>query len=582
MKKNYVFLPLLFSFFFQTIQAQISFTNSNSILSNANFHSGVAIAVTDMNNDGKDDIVRMNQGYDLTIEYQNQTDEIFTTFNVGNIDNGSQWSMCVADVNNDGFNEVLAGGAYDEVKLAMASGDGASYTTTYLPGPGMFVQGSNFADINNDGFLDVFACHDDAESRIWGNDGMGNLLPQDDWIDMNYDPNSDNSGNYGSVWTDFDNDGDIDLYIAKCRQGVTDPTDPRRINQLYVNDGNGNYSEMGEEYGLAIGWQSWTADFQDVNNDGWMDCFVTNHDHESQLMINDGTGHFIEATNTGIEVDGLPIQGVMRDFDNDGYVDIIVSGSTQHLFKNNGDLTFTEEIGLFDGNEMESYALGDLNNDGFVDVYAGYASIYTSPSSIDDVVWLNDGNSNNHLSVQLQGVISNRNAVGARIEVYGPWGVQVRDVRSGESYGIMNSMIQYFGLGTASEIDSVVVNWPSGIKQTETGVNVNSTLKLIEGGCIADAPILDVIGSTLFCTGESITINAPAGYASYEWSTGATTPSINVTTQGNFSVTVTDVSGCFGFSSNITPIVDPVLTPEIIAEGDVIFCDGETVVLSEI
>ncbi|MDB4539230.1 FG-GAP-like repeat-containing protein [Saprospiraceae bacterium] len=582
MKKNYVFLPLLFSFFFQTIQAQISFTNSNNILSNANFHSGVAIAVTDMNNDGKDDIVRMNQGYDLTIEYQNQTDEIFTTFNVGNIDNGSQWSMCVADVNNDGFNEVLAGGAYDEVKLAMASGDGASYTTTYLPGPGMFVQGSNFADINNDGFLDVFACHDDAESRIWGNDGMGNLLPQDDWIDMNYDPNSDNSGNYGSVWTDFDNDGDIDLYIAKCRQGVTDPTDPRRINQLYVNDGNGNYSEMGEEYGLAIGWQSWTADFQDVNNDGWMDCFVTNHDHESQLMINDGTGHFIEATNTGIEVDGLPIQGVMRDFDNDGYVDIIVSGSTQHLFKNNGDLTFTEEIGLFDGNEMESYALGDLNNDGFVDVYAGYASIYTSPSSIDDVVWLNDGNSNNHLSVQLQGVISNRNAVGARIEVYGPWGVQVRDVRSGESYGIMNSMIQYFGLGTASEIDSVVVNWPSGIKQTETGVNVNSTLKLIEGGCIADAPILDVIGSTLFCTGESITINAPAGYASYEWSTGATTPSINVTTQGNFSVTVTDVSGCFGFSSNITTIVDPVLTPEIIAEGDVIFCDGETVVLSEI
>jgi hypothetical protein len=272
----------------------------------------------------------------------------------------------------------------------------------------------------------------------------------------------------------------------------------------------------------------------------------------------------------------------MRDFDNDGYVDIIVSGSTQHLFKNNGDLTFTEEIGLFDGNEMESYALGDLNNDGFVDVYAGYASIYTSPSNIDDVVWLNDGNSNNHLSVQLQGVISNRNAVGARVEVYGPWGVQVRDVRSGESYGIMNSMIQYFGLGTASEIDSVVVNWPSGIKQTETGVNVNSTLKLIEGGCIADAPILDVIGSTLFCTGESITINAPAGYASYEWSTGATTPSINVTTQGNFSVTVTDVSGCFGFSSNITTIVDPVLTPEIIAEGDVIFCDGETVVLSEI
>jgi hypothetical protein len=582
MKKNYSLLPLLLIFLFQSTQAQISFTNSNSLLSNANFHSGVAIAITDMNNDGKDDIVRMNQGYDLTIEYQNQTDEIFTTFNIGNIDNGSQWSMCVADVNNDGFNEILAGGAYDDVKLVMASSDGSSYSTTYLPGPGMFVQGSNFVDINNDGFIDVFACHDDAESRIWGNDGMGNLMPQDDWIDMATVPNSDNSGNYGSIWTDFDNDGDIDLYIAKCRQGVTDMTDPRRINALYVNDGFGNFTEMADEFGLKVAWQSWTADFQDVNNDGWMDCFITNHDFDSQLLINDGTGHYVEATNTGINVSGLPIQGVMRDFDNDGFVDVIVAGSVHHIFKNNGDLTFTEVMGIFDSNDMESFALGDLNNDGFVDVYGGYASIYTNPSNVDDVMWLNDGNANNHLAVQLQGVISNRNAIGARIEIYGAWGIQVREVRSGESYGIMNSMIQYFGLGTATEIDSVVVKWPSGIKQTETGINPNSTLQLIEGGCLADAPILDVTGSTLFCTGESITINAPAGYASYEWSTGATTPSIDVTTQGNFSVTVTDASGCFGFSSNVATTVDPVFNPEIIADGDVIFCEGESVVLSEI
>lgn len=582
MKKSYLILPLLFLFTALNTQAQISFTNRNDLLSNSNFNSGVAIAVTDMNNDGKDDIIRMNQGYDLTIEYQNQTNEIFTTFNIGNIDNGSQWSMCVADINNDGFNEVLAGGAYDDVKLAVASSDGSSYTTAYLPGPGMFVQGSNFADINNDGFLDVFACHDDAESRIWGNDGMGNLMPEDGWIDMATVPSSDNSGNYGSIWTDFDNDGDIDLYIAKCRQGVTDMTDPRRINALFVNDGNGNYTEMAEEYGLKIGYQSWTADFQDVNNDGWLDCFITNHDHEAQLLINDGTGHYTEATNTGINVSGLPIQGVMRDFDNDGFVDIIVAGSVHHIFRNNGDLTFTEISGVFDSNDMESYALGDLNNDGFVDVYGGYANIYTSPSNIDDVMWINDGNSNNYLAVQLQGVISNRNAIGARIEIYGDWGIQVREVRSGESYGIMNSMIQYFGLGTASEVDSVVVKWPSGITQTETGINVNSTLQMIEGGCLADAPTLDVEGSTLFCTGQSVTINAPAGYASYEWSNGETTPSITVTTQGNFSVTVTDADGCFGFSSNVATTVDPVFNPEIVADGDVIFCEGESVMLSEI
>lgn len=580
MKKFYSFYPLFFLFIFQTLNAQISFTNRNDLLTNADFHSGVAIAVTDMNNDGLDDIIRMNQGYDVFIEYQ-VANQMFQTFHVGPISGGSQWAMCVADVDNNGYNEIFAGGSYDNVKVAMANADGTSYTTTYLPGDGMFVQGSNFADINNDGFVDVFACHDDAESRIWGNDGNGNLLQQDAWINMATIPVSDNSGNYGSIWTDFDNDGDIDLYIAKCRQGVTDMTDPRRINALFVNDGNGNYTEAAGQHGLKIGWQSWTADFQDVNNDGHLDAFITNHDHNAQLMINDGNGIFTEALNTGINVAGTPIQGVMRDFDNDGYVDVLVSGNSQQLFLNNGDTTFTEVSGLFDFNDMESFALGDLNGDGYVDIYGGYANIYTNPSNIDDVVWMNDGGTNNYLAVDLEGVISNRNAIGARIEIYGDWGIQIREVRSGESYGIMNSMIQYFGLGTATTIDSVTVRWPSGIVQTETNIVINSRLDITEGGCLAAAPQLNVVGETVFCTGENVIITAPAGYDTYSWSTGETTPSITVSTQGSFAVTVTDPAGCFAFSSSVTTIVDPVLNPEIIADGVLQFCEGESVVLLE-
>ena len=569
-------------FLFQSLEAQISFTNRNDLLTNSDFHSGVAIAVADMNGDGLDDIVRMDQGHLLTLEYQTPN-QMFTTMQTLDMAGGSQWSMCVADIDNNGFNEVLTGGAYDEIKLAIANADGTDYTLEFLPDANMFLQGSNFADINNDGHVDVFGCHDDAASRIWINDGAGNFTYDVSMVDLAVDGSTGEnaSGNYGSIWTDFDHDGDVDLYIAKCRQGVSSTTDERRINKLYVNDGNGNFTENAEEYGLRIGWQSWTADFQDVNNDGFLDCFITNHDHNAQLLINDGTGHFVEATNTGINVSGLPIQGVMRDFDNDGWVDIIVSGSTQHIFKNNGDLTFTEMTGIFDSNDMESYALGDLNNDGYVDIYAGYANIFTSPSNTDDVLWMNDGGTNNYLSVNLQGVISNRNALGAMIEIYGDWGIQIREVRSGESYGIMNSMTQYFGLGQATEVDSVVVNWPSGIRQTETGININSTLQLIEGGCLAAAPTLDVQGNTLFCTGESIVIEAPAGYATYEWSNGATTPSITVTTEGNFSVTVTDADGCFGFSTAVATTVDPVFFPQIEAVGDVLFCEGESVVLQE-
>jgi len=580
MKKIYFCFLLAIVFIVQSLNAQISFTNRNDLLMNADVHSGVAIAITDMNNDGLDDIIRMDEGYDLHIEYQ-VTGDTFQNFHIGPISGVSQWSMCIADIDNNGFNEIFAGGSYDNEKVIMANTDGTSYTTTYLPGTSIFVQGSNFADINNDGFLDVFACNDDAESKIWGNDGMGNLVEQNDWIDMATTPTSDNSGNYGSIWTDFDNDGDLDLYIAKCRQNVSSVTDPRRINALFVNDGSGNYTESAEAHGLKIGWQSWTSDFQDVNNDGYLDVFITNHDHESQLLINDGNGMYTEANNTGIDVGSLPIQGVMRDFDNDGFVDILVSGNSHQLFLNNGDLTFTEVPDLFDSNEIESFALGDLNGDGFVDIYAGYAGIYTNPSNIDDVVWMNDGGTNNYLAVDLQGVISNRNAIGSRIEIYGDWGIQIREVRSGESYGIMNSMIQYFGLGTATAIDSLVVRWPSGLVQTETNISINSRLDLLEGGCLAAAPQLNVLGATTFCPGETVTFEASTGYDSYLWSTGETTPTITVGTQGSFSVTVTDATGCSGFSSNIITIVDPALNPEINADGKVQFCEGESVILSE-
>ena len=93
-------------------------------------------------------------------------------------------------------------------------------------------------DMNNDGWLDVFGCHDNAAPRTWLNNGSGSLT-YNAWINYATSPSSDMSGNYGSTWTDFDNDGDIDFYITKCRQGVNDPNDPRRWNRLFVNNGSG-------------------------------------------------------------------------------------------------------------------------------------------------------------------------------------------------------------------------------------------------------------------------------------------------------------------------------------------------------
>src|SRR5205085_1111078 len=113
------------------------------------------------------------------------------------------------------------------------------------------------------------------------------------------------------------------------------------------------------------------------------------------LLQNDGTGHYTDVTaGSGFENLGIfPIESVMEDFDNDGYVDILVSGDDARYYHNNGNGMFTQINNLLNTG-LESFAIGDLNHDGFVDVYGSYANIYTSPTSVNDVVWLNSGNGN--------------------------------------------------------------------------------------------------------------------------------------------------------------------------------------------
>ncbi len=576
--------------------AQISFSNQTALLKDpTTFRSGVAVAIADMNADGLDDIVRLGNGSQLSIEYQSLPNQPFANLTHGNVP-GDAWAIVLGDVNNDGYNDVLVGGAYDGVKM-LTNANGSSLTTALLAnGESTFVQGSNFADINNDGWLDAFTCHDDGEPRIWGNDGTGTFILRDDWIDMSFNGNSGEpaAGNYGSVWSDFDNDRDLDLYIAKCRQGVTNPAAPQRINKLYVNDGLNNFSEQGKKHGLNIGWQSWTADFQDMDNDGDMDCLVTNHDYPMQLLENDGAGHFTDiAPAAGVDVEGNFLQGLFRDFDNDGFVDIITVGNfssnttTTHLFRNNGDptgagTTFTAISNPFGTPSLGSLAIGDLNADGFLDIYAAYQTSFNNPNnSTPDGLWMNTtNNGNNYIAFDLHGTESNRMGVGARLEIHGSWGIQIREVRSGESYGIQNSLTQHFGIGTETEVEYVVVHWPSGKVDVVANPTINQKHTITEGQtCSLPDFTLGNESQVVLCTGQSTTVEAPAGYT-YLWSNGLVSQSLTITEPGNYSVVVVDNQGCAAASNVFTALVNPDETPTITAEGSLSFCEGESVTLA--
>lgn len=583
MKKQYAILVALSLLVTTAIQAQgLRFANKNSKLTTTAFHSGCPVTIVDWNGDGLDDIIRLDAGRHAYVEVQ-RTNATFQSLFIGSFSTGTSgswaWAMCTADLDKNGYLDIIAGSS-SSLRLIMTNASGMMGSMITLSASNFFVQNLTCGDFNNDGWIDLFACDDNAMNHIYLNNGTGVL--SESFTTMNFDvTGTDDSGNYGSLFSDFDNDGDLDLYIAKCRQGVTNPADGRRINVLFVNDGNNNYTEAASTYGLAIGWQSWTASFGDIDNDGDFDALITNHDHESQILENDGTGHFTDITSTtGFDItDITPIQSVMEDFDNDGYVDLLITGSNSRFYRNNGNKTFTRIEGLFNTNKMSSFAVGDLNHDGKIDIYGSYATLYTNPSSIDDVIWMNDTRNSNHfVTVQLTGTQSNKGAIGARIFLYQNGMVQTREVRSGESYGAVNSAMLHFGLGTSAQIDSLVVRFPSGITQTLVNPQADQFINIIENDCVSPTAGLTYTQTApIICSGNTETLSATIGF-SYLWSDNSTGSSLAITAGGEYNVVISAPgNNCTSISPTWIIEENPDQTPVITADDETEFCNGGSV-----
>ncbi len=561
-------LPMLAS---TAAAGQFSFSDQTGWLQVNGVSSGAPMGIADMNGDGRDDLIRLDDTRRLIIEYQGD-DNDFSALNYGDL-LGQQWGLCIADVDGNGYNDILTGGAYNNLKLLLADDNGAGYSQHLIDFPAIFLQGVNFADIDNDGDSDLFACHDDGLSAPFRNDGAGGFTLDYDLINPVSTVPSDNSGNYGSVWMDYDNDGDLDLYISKCRLGVSDPNDGRRRNLLFRRDEDGAFTDVAEAAGLLPLGQSWAAEFGDIDNDGDLDAFIINHDILSKLYLNNSFGLFTEVTATvgiapALTAAGPGIQVLFEDFDSDGFLDILFTstGSNHCLFRNNGDLSFTNLANAFptNGQRIHSATTGDLNDDGFIDVYAGFGSSYNSPTSTTDRLFINNGNDNNWLKVRLEGFTANPNGIGARLSLYGDWGIQVREVRSGESYGLSRSLTRHFGIGQALQIDSLVVRWPSGTIDRIPSPAANQTLVLQEGANCAGATAFSADLTGLSAAFTDLSTTGPTQW-NWDFGDGNTStqqnPAHTYAAPGAYTVCLQTIGAC-GVSTLCQPVNATCFPPE--------------------
>lgn len=411
--------------------------------------------VADMNNDYLDDIVTVETNQ-MTVHTQNTIGGFTTTiFSLPALSANPGWSIAAGDFDKNGFNDLVFGSS-SRLAVIKANSTGTGYTEISYP-QNIFTQRTNFVDINNDGNLDLWACHDVAQSHAYRNDGTGNLN-----FDISLMPTLAVGGNYQSMWTDYDNDGDFDMYLSKCRAAAP-VGDAQRINLLYKNNGNGTFSEVGAQAGVNDGSQSWSTAIEDFDNDGDMDILLSNISDTNKFYRNNGNGTFTDIyASTGIDPQVGSWELQAGDFNNDGFVDFIWQNSKQ-IYINNGNLTFTGYVLPF-----SEGGIGDLNNDGFLDV------------QFNNLVYYNVPNANNWVKINLRGIQSNRNGIGARVEIYGTWGKQIREIRSGHGFSHMSSLNAYFGIGTATVITKVIVKWPSGNVNTILSPAINQALLIVE------------------------------------------------------------------------------------------------------
>ena len=491
----------------------------------------------DYDNDGDMDVLIANGstlgkyrdgGDPMVALYKNENGRfVDVTQEAGLEESGWGMGVCVADYDNDGDRDFYLT-AYGPNVLYRNNGDGTFREATSQAGIGDTRWGANcaFGDYDRDGDVDLYVANYQAfdeqtiprrgESRpcrYMGVDVMCGPQGLSGEPDVLYRNNGDatftdvteasgiqDPGHYGFgvVFSDFDNDGWPDIYVAN-------DTLP---NFMFHNNRDGTFSEMGllsgsavsaqgnEEAGMGLG-------VGDYDGNGYFDIFVTNFAEETNTLYqNIGDMIFIDATLVaGMGTVSRQYLGWGTDFvdlDNDGLQDIFVANGhiypqidglefsgnylqRKEIYRNIGDGRFEEialdlEGDLLTGKSARGAAFGDHDNDGDIDVIV--INIDDRPS-----FYRNEGGNRNHwITFRLEGTESNRDGIGARVEIEVGGKTQVAEVRSGASYLSHNDMRIHFGLGDVTRVDRVRIRWPNGnVEELEEGIEADRFLWVREG-----------------------------------------------------------------------------------------------------
>ena len=528
--------PIAMTFVDVAEQAGIDFQHVSGSAEKTYILEGMSggVAWIDYDRDGWQDLYLVNGGHWEELMqgkrsvsnalYRNNGDGTFTDVTRKAGVGGSQWGMGVAaaDYDNDGWPDLFLSN-YGPNTLYRNNGDGTFTDVTARAGveDGRWAVSAAFGDYDADGHLDLYVTntvafdHKDpppmncqyrgiiVQCGPFGLPCDGDVLYRNNGQGVFEDVTQKTgvggvkpSYGLGVVWTDYDNDRDLDLYVANDQMA----------NFMFQNQGDGTFAEVGLLSGAAysddgIAQGSMGVDFADYDHDGLLDIFITHFaDDYNTLYRNLGGGNFRDVSHLA-EV-AFPSWSYLAwgtgflDVDNDGWEDLFIANGhlfpqvdryemghryyqRGQLFRNLGNGRFREAAAGLDRVKLWSSrgaAFADYDNDGDVDV---------AVNNLDGNPWLlrNDGGSRQRwLSLRLEGARSNRSAVGARVTALTQTGVQIREVRGGSSYQSTHDLRVHFGLGKAKRVKTLEVRWPDGSAQKFTGVSGNRRYRLKEGG----------------------------------------------------------------------------------------------------